>query len=140
MAFKVIQDDIIKMTTDAVVNTIKAKAEVGEATYTKWDSAATRYVIHTTVPVWKGGTDHETEALRSCFQNSLRLAEELQCKSIAFPMMCIGSHCIPQELALEVAVTEIKAFLKEHDDMMIYLAISDEEAYQTAKKYVESNF
>lgn len=140
MAFEVVQNDIIKMTTDAIVNTIKAKVNVGEVTYTKWDSACTRYVIHTTVPAWKGGTENEEEELRSCFQNSLKLAKELDCQSIAFPLMCIGKHKMPRELVLKVAISEFKKYLENDDEMMIYLAIQNEDAFQMAQKYAADCF
>ncbi|MGN0353335.1 MAG: macro domain-containing protein [Roseburia sp.] len=139
MAFEVVQNDIVKMTTDAIVNTIKANVEVGEVTYTKWDSASTRYVIHTTIPTWQGGEANEEEDLRSCFRNSLELAHKLNCHSIAFPLMCIGKKSMPHKLVLEIAVSEVKAFL-EQNDMMIYLAIQDDEDFQVAKDYVAKNF
>lgn len=139
MAFEVVQDDILKMTTDAIVNTIKANVEVGEVTYTKWDSASTRYVIHTTIPTWQDGEKNEEEDLHSCFRNILELAKKLNCRSIAVPLMCIGKNSMPPKLVLEIAVSEVKAFL-EQNEMMIYLAIQDDEAYQLAKDYVAKYF
>lgn len=140
MAFEVVQNDIIKMTTDAIVNTIKAKVNVGEVTYTKWDSTSTRYVIHTTLPAWKGGTDNEEENLRACFRNSLHLAKDLNCTSIAFPLMSVGKFKMPQDIVLEIAVSEFKKYLDNDNDMMIYLAMQNQNTYEMAKQYAAKHF
>ena len=49
----------------------------GEARITPGFNLPARYVIHTPGPVWRGGTHGEPELLRSCYLNSLALAEEI---------------------------------------------------------------
>lgn len=57
----------------------------GEAKITGAYNLPQRNVIHTVGPVWYGGGVHEADQLASCYRNSLRLAVQSGCRSIAFP-------------------------------------------------------
>ena len=92
-----------------------------------------RYVIHTVGPVWRGGGHGEREQLVSCYRNSLRLAKEQGCETVAFPLISSGIFGYPKDQALRVAVDTIGAFLLEHD-MTVYLVIFDRRAYQISGK------
>lgn len=90
-----------------------------------------RYVIHTVGPVWRGGGHGEREQLVSCYRNSLRLAKEQGCETVAFPLISSGIFGYPKDQALRVAVDTIGAFLLEHD-MTVYLVIFDRRAIRSA--------
>ena len=92
-----------------------------------------RDVIHTVGPVWRGGERGEREQLVSCYRNSLRLAKEHGCETVAFPLISSGIFGYPKDQALRVAVDTIGAFLLEHD-MTVYLVIFDRRAYQISGK------
>ena len=94
----------------------------GEAKITGAYNLRCRYVIHTVGPVWHGGNDGEEELLTSCYTNSLRLAEENGCRSIAFPLISAGAYGYPKEAALKVAVRAVCAYLS-HSDITVYLVI-----------------
>src|ERR1017187_7756398 len=66
---------------------------------------AARYVIHTVGPVWSGGGQREPETLASCHRESIRVADELQLASIAFPAISTGAYGYPVDQASEVAIT-----------------------------------
>ena len=75
-----------------------------------------RYVIHTVGPVWHGGGNHEAALLRDCYQNSLALALELGCKTVAFPAISTGVYRYPLEEAARIAVNTVRRFLTDHPE------------------------
>lgn len=88
--------------------------ETGEAKITRAYKLPARYVIHTVGPIWRGGGHHEKELLAKCYHNSLHLAAENQCKTIAFPNISTGIYGFPKESAAKIAVEAVRMFL-EHD-------------------------
>ena len=77
----------------------------GQAVATPAGHLAARYVIHTVGPVWSGGGQGEPETLASCHRESIRVADELQLASIAFPAISTGAYGYPVDQASEVAIT-----------------------------------
>src|ERR1700687_3394576 len=57
----------------------------GEARLTPGFKLPARYVIHAVGPIWHGGDRGESDLLAACYRNSLRLASEIDIKTIAFP-------------------------------------------------------
>lgn len=89
--------------------------KTGEAKITKGYNLPARLVIHTVGPVWHGGSRGEDELLASCYRNALRLAGENGLRSIAFPAISTGVYGYPMELATQIAVREVRAFLATHE-------------------------
>jgi len=77
----------------------------GQAVATCAGKLAARYVIHTVGPFWSGGGRDEPETLASCHRESIRIADELQLASIAFPAISTGAYRYPVEQAAQVAVS-----------------------------------
>ena len=71
-----------------------------------------RWIIHTPGPVWQGGGQGEEALLRSCYRSSLALAEEMGCRSVAFPLISAGIYGYPPQAARQVAEEEIARFLE----------------------------
>ncbi|MBE0528144.1 MAG: O-acetyl-ADP-ribose deacetylase, partial [Thermoleophilia bacterium] len=67
----------------------------GEARITRGYDLPARHVIHTVGPVWSGGEAGEAELLRSCYTESLRLAEDAGLETIAFPSISTGVYGYP---------------------------------------------
>lgn len=86
--------------------------ETGEAKITRGYNLPAKWVIHTVGPVWHGGKRGEDELLTRCYRNSLQLAEEHGCKSIAFPSISTGAYRFPLERAARIALAETKSFLE----------------------------
>lgn len=162
MPFKIVRNDITKMRVDVVVNTankapvysygvdcaiykaagedklLEARQklghmEEGEAAITPGFNLPAKYIIHAVSPRYIDGESKEEEKLRSCYQNSLKLAYENRCKSLAFPLISTGSYGYPRQEGVRIAVDEINAFLLKHD-MLIYLVVFDESSTKLGSK------
>ena len=87
------------------------RCPTGEARITPGYRLPAKFVIHTVGPVYRDGQYGEPEKLAACYRNSLALAEENGCKSIAFPCISTGVYGYPIEDAARIAVREVKEFL-----------------------------
>lgn len=83
----------------------------GEAKITKGYNLKARYVIHTVGPVWRGGKNNESALLANCYRNSLMLAVQNHCTSIAFPNISTGIYGFPKIKAAEIATRETAHFI-----------------------------
>ena len=61
-------------------------------------------------------SEGEPEKLAACYRNSLALAMENGCKSIAFPCISTGIYGYPKEEAAKIAVREVREFLTQRRD------------------------
>jgi len=85
----------------------------GQAVATCGGRLAARHVIHTVGPFWSGGNRDEAETLASCHRESIRIADELQLASIAFPAISTGAYRYPVEAAADVAVASAASALEK---------------------------
>ena len=161
MPLQIIRQDITKMKVDAIVNTTNeemigysgvdlavhtiagpeldeecakiAPLFLGQAKITKAYNLPSKYVIHTSGPVWRGGNYGESDILRSCYEESLKLAVENKCKSIAFPLISSGVYQYPKDQVLKFAIHIITEFLFDHE-LKVYLCVFDKESYSFSQK------
>jgi O-acetyl-ADP-ribose deacetylase (regulator of RNase III) len=98
----------------------------GEARITPGFNLPARYVIHTPGPVWRGGGHGEPGLLRSCYLNSLTLAAENGCRSVAFPGISIGVYRYPLEEAAKIAVDAVGAWTEKLPEEVVFCAFSEE--------------
>ncbi len=96
----------------------------GEAVITKAYNLPCRYVIHTPGPKWRGGRAGESEKLRSCYKNSLRLAAENGCRSVAFPCVSAGIFGYPPEEAASIAVDTVSNWTEDLPEKTIFVTFS----------------
>jgi O-acetyl-ADP-ribose deacetylase len=82
----------------------QGRLPAGQAVATTGGRLAARYVIHTVGPVWNGRDREEPATLASCHTESIRVADELMVKTIAFPAISTGIYGYPVKLAAEVAI------------------------------------
>lgn len=166
MPYRIERNDIVRMKTDAIVNTANpeptygsgtdlavykaagmeellearldiGRIEAGEAAITPGFALPAKYIIHTAGPVWEDGTDgvKETLTLRRCVENSLDLARDSGCESIAFPLLSTGNNGFPKELALRTMLSAFSDWLmKDGNDMFITLAVFDRESADISGK------
>ena len=86
--------------------------KTGQAKLSKGYRLPAKYVIHTPGPIWQGGGHGEEALLGSCYRNSLALAKEYGCKTVAFPSISTGVYRFPLKKAAAIAVDAILAFLE----------------------------
>ena len=92
------------------------RCPTGEARITPGFKLPAKYVIHTAGPVYYDGQHGEPSKLAACYRNSLALAAENSCQSIAFPCISTGVYGYPIVDAARIAVREVEAFLSAAGD------------------------
>lgn len=104
--------------------------ETGQAKITPGFQLPARFVIHTVGPVWRGGMQGEPELLRNCYRNSLELALEHGCRSVAFPNISTGVYGYPKDLAADIAINTVSSLLEEKlPDMEVSFVVFDPENF-----------
>ena len=118
----------------------------GECAVTPAFGLPAKYVIHTVGPAWNGGSYGEFDILRSCYRNSLLLADQLGCGSIAFPLIATGVYGFPKDKALDIALDVIREH-QESSDLDVTLVVFGRDSYQVAQglserveAYIDENY
>ena len=160
MPLKIIRQDITKINCDAIVNPTNRHMEpgggadlaiheaagpelysycqnlggcpVGHAKITPGFALPCKYIIHTAGPDWYR-VDNPEELLISCYNESLKLAVDNQCESVAIPLISSGAYGYPKDKVLKVATNVISDFLLE-TELMVYLVVFDKRAYEISNK------
>lgn len=104
----------------------QGKCKTGEAVVTTAGNLSAKYVIHTVGPVWNDNEEKGSKLLANCYINSLKLAESLGAKTIAFPNISTGVYRFPKKLAGKIAVDEVKNFKSEVIEKIIFVSFDDE--------------
>lgn len=175
MPFQIIRNDITRVKADAIVNTANPHARVGGGTDSAvykaagWEmlleerkkigdipvgevavtpafSLPAKYIIHTVGPAWVDGRHGEYDHLASCYRKSLLIAEQLECESIAFPLISTGTYGFPKGRALQIALRTISEHL-QRSEMEVILVVFDRKAYELSseltdhvRQYIDDNY
>ncbi|MEU2557004.1 MULTISPECIES: O-acetyl-ADP-ribose deacetylase [unclassified Streptomyces] len=99
----------------------------GQAVATTAGALDARWVIHTVGPVWSAGEDR-SELLASCYRESLRVADELGARTVAFPAVSTGVYRWPMDDAARIAVETVRTTPTSVEEARFVLF--DERAYQ----------
>jgi O-acetyl-ADP-ribose deacetylase (regulator of RNase III) len=176
MPFNIVRQDITKMKVDAIVNAANTELlmgggvcgaifnaagakelqdacdkispiQTGEAVITPGFKLPAKYVIHAAGPVYDHSNKKQSaDLLSSAYINSLRLAVQNGCESIAFPLISSGIYGYPKAEALQIATAAITGFLAEND-IEVYLAVFDKTAFIVSEQlmgevasYIDENY
>lgn len=107
----------------------KARMEIGhlsngEVAVTPGFKLNAKYVIHAFTPKWHGGFMHETKFLTNCYKNAVKIAINLNVKSISFPLLGAGTNRVNPYVAKKVAVDAITGYLRANScPINVYLVI-----------------
>jgi O-acetyl-ADP-ribose deacetylase (regulator of RNase III) len=107
----------------------------GDAKATGAGRLPVRHVIHAVGPVWSGGGAGEPELLASACRRSLEVAEQLGCRTIAFPALSTGIYGYPPERAAPVAVAAVRPLEEQFDGVrFVFLDEGLRRTYDDAAK------
>ena len=95
------------------------RCPTGEARITPGFRLPAKFVIHTVGPVYRDGKHGEPELLANCYRNSLAVAVENGCKSVAFPCISTGVYGYPFKDAAKIAVNTVHEFRETHKDIAV---------------------
>ncbi|MFN4245801.1 MAG: O-acetyl-ADP-ribose deacetylase [Brevinematia bacterium] len=112
---------------------------VGKAVSTNAGNLKAKYVIHTVGPVWFGGNNSEEKLLQDAYVNSIKLAEELGCQTIAFPSISTGAYGYPKEEAAKVVYRVLKDYSKKSKLKQIRLVFFSQSDFDTFMRIVEKD-
>lgn len=161
---KVVEGDITKVKVDAIINAanttlmggggvdgaihwaagpaLYAACErfggcpTGEARITSGFNLPASYIIHTPGPVWRGGQHGEDQLLANSYRNSLELADQNGCRTVAFPSISTGVYSFPLDRAAKIAIRTIRKFsqtARQVDEVtMVCFDPTTARAYQAA--------
>lgn len=90
----------------------------GDAGWTTAGNMAAQWVIHTVGPNYRAG-QKDRGLLQSCYQRSLKVADELGAKSVAFPLVSAGVYGWPLDDAIDTAVSAIASTPTNVDEALI---------------------
>ena len=161
MPLHIIRQDITKIKCDAIVNTTNREMVgysgvdyaihtaagplldeecqkiyplgLGCAKITGAYNLPSKYVIHTSGPIWQGGYMGESIILKSCYIESLKLATKCGCNSIAFPLISSGTYGYPKDQVLKFAIEVISEYLYENE-ITVFLCVYDKTSYEFSKE------
>lgn len=160
-SIKVINDDITTLDVDIIVNAanesllggggvdgqIHRKAgrklleecrglggcKTGQAKMTDAYNLPCKKIIHTVGPVYRDGNHGEEELLKSCYETSIKLAEEYRVNNnldeitIAFPNISTGIYRFPKEKAADLVIKTLNNM--NYENINVLLCCFDLENY-----------
>lgn len=163
---KIIQGDITKLNADAYVNAAnnallggsgvdgaihevcgtelleKCKqlqgCETGEAKITRGYKSKAKFIIHTVAPKWyEEQKNNKEELLKKCYENAVSLADDFNCKMVAFPCIGMGLYGCPIEIGGKIAIDfAIDEARKKNTRLeTIYLVCYTKEQYEFYMNY-----
>ena len=96
----------------------------GQAVATTAGRLPARWVVHTAGPIWSASEDR-SEVLRSCYRESLRIADGLGARTVAFPAISAGIYGWPVDDAARQAVAGVRSVEPQHVTEVRFVLFDD---------------
>ena len=101
----------LRLSCAELMNKQGHEEETGKAKITHAFNLPSKYVIHTVGPIVGGRlTQKDKDLLASCYRSCLELADENECRSIAFCCISTGEFHFPNDKAAEIAIRTVKEY------------------------------
>ena len=152
MNFKIVRNDISNMRVDAIVLPANTELKIGSGTskaifdkagkkelekackkigytkpghtvVTKGYALDASFILHSVVPKWINGEHNELLILSTAYLSALTLADDLQCQSVAIPLLGAGNNGFALEDAFKIARDSINYFEAHNRLTEIYLVV-----------------
>lgn len=106
------------------------RCPTGEARITKGYNLLAKHVIHAVGPVYHHHDNH-AQLLADVHSNSLKLAQDNQLKSVAFPAISTGIYGYPLHEAAPIALSTVMAYIKtqQPDFELLRFVLFSEDAF-----------
>lgn len=166
--FKVLLCDITKLEIDAIVNSANSSLRMGsglsgaihraagpklydeciqygtlnpgQAIITKGYNLLSKYVIHTVAPKWYLNDPLREEYLKSCYKESIKLAEENNIEKIAFPCIGMGIYKCPLEIGAKIAIDTVKRQVESLKSInKIYFVCGNKNQFEVYRSLIENS-
>ena len=157
---QLIKSDITEMDTDAIVNAANAQLQlgggvagaiqkkggdkiqqecneiggtpVGSAVITTGGNLKTKFVIHTVGPMM--GEGDEDNKLKNATLHSLKIANQNNLKSIAFPAISTGIFGYPLERCAKIMLSNVTSYLSGNTSLeKVIFCLFDQNAFDVFK-------
>lgn len=102
--------------------------ETGCAKITPGYNLPAKYVIHTVGPIISDAVrERDMQALRSCYESSMKLADQYGLAAIAFCCISTGEFHFPNRLAAEIAVDTVREYQKSSNLKVVFNVFKDQD-------------
>jgi len=164
MKVDILQTDITQLKVDAIVNaannamcggggvdgaihraagekllaecrTLKG-CKTGYAKLTNGYGLPARFIIHAVGPVWYGGHKNEEALLASCYRECIKISNDHEFISLAFPAISCGAYKFPIPRACEIAVDEVMRSRADTTLQRVIFACFDSKVEKSLKKMI----
>ena len=98
----------------------------GDAVATPAFKFPAKYLIHAVGPVWTGEAG-DAALLRSAYRSALERAADLDCRSVALPLLSAGTYQCPAHISLSAALSVAEEFLAQ-SEMQVVIVLFDKSA------------
>ncbi len=140
---ELIQGDITRQTTDAIVNAANSSllggggvdgaihraagpellaetrildgCQTGDAKITRGYKLKAKYIIHAVGPIYQAHDSFVPQQLASAYRRSMELAETNGIKTISFPSISTGAYGYPIEEAAPIALKTVIDYVIQHN-------------------------
>lgn len=103
---------------------------VGMAVATTAGRLPARIVIHTVGPVWRNGGEDKERLLADSYYESLLVARDAGCETIAFPAISTGIYRFPKDQAARISSETVQRFLETEPSIrqVLFVFFSERDA------------